>query len=291
MEKRKRRLGDRKDGRKLRTLAPYETMSPYFMGKRNDSQNFIQDKFDTEIIDEYVRQKRAEGYKGFGIMHVIIATYIRILTQKPRLNRFIAGQKIYARNEIIVNMAVKKELSEDDVTTIIKVKFEPTDTPVDVYNKFNKELEKAFGKEESSFDGTARLLNYIPGLVKKFTIGTFHVMDYFGFLPSSIINVSPFHGSMVITSMGSLGIPPIYHHLYNFGNVPVFIAFGMKRTENELADDGTVVKRKYMDYTVVSDERICDGYYFASALKIFRRILNHPERLDLSPSEIKDDIE
>ena len=291
MEKRKRRFGDRKDGRKLRSLAPYETMSPYFMGKRNDSQNLIRDQFDTEVIDAYVRQKRMDGYKGVGIMHVIIAAYIRILAQKPRLNRFIAGQKIFARNDIVINMAVKKELREDDVTTIIKVKFELTDTAIDVFNKFNIALEEAFKEEESSFDGTARLLNYIPGLVKKFTVSSFHVLDYFGFLPNSITDVSPFHGSMFITSMGSLGIPPIYHHLYNFGNVPVFVAFGTKRTQNELADDGSVVKKKYMDYTVVSDERICDGYYFASALKIFRKLLIHPERLDLAPLEIKSDIE
>ena len=61
--------------------------------------------------------------------------------------------------------------------------------------------------------------------------------------------------------MGSLGIPPIVHHLYDFGNMPVFVAFGCKYHKNEVLDDGTVVRRKYIDYTVNTDERICDGFY------------------------------
>ena len=80
--------------------------------------------------------------------------------------------------------------------------------------------------------------------------------------------------------MACLGIPPIYHHLYDFGNVPVFVSLGKKYRVNELSSDGKVVARKYMDYTVVTDERICDGFYFASALRYLRGILQDPGCLD-----------
>ncbi|WBY63961.1 hypothetical protein [Thermocaproicibacter melissae] len=116
-------------------------------------------------------------------------------------------------------------------------------------------------------------------------------MDYFGLLPMALLKVSPFHGSLFITSMGSLGIPPIYHHLYNFGNVPVFLAFGAKRYENQIDDSGKVVKKKYIDYTFVTDERICDGFYFASALKLFRSYLANPSTLDTPPQKVIRDME
>ena len=135
------------------------------------------------------------------------------------------------------------------------------------------------------------MINYIPGLFKKFSVWFLKLLDYFGLLPMALINVSPFHGSMFITSMGSLGIPPIYHHLYNFGNVPVFLAFGAKRTENQLNDMGNVVKRKYIDYTFVTDERICDGFYYASGLKLFRSCLANPTVLDTPPQEVIADID
>jgi hypothetical protein len=291
MAKTRRRFGDRKDGRKIRSLSPYNTVSPYIMVSRNDAQNFFAGKFETSAVDRYVKKKRSSGLEGFGILHVILAAYVRMLSQKPGINRFIAGQKIYSREQIIINIVVKKRLRADEDDTVVKIAFEPTDTAEDVYRRFKDAVSKALGDEENNFDKTARIVNYIPGLVKKFAIWFLKTLDYFGLLPMSIINVSPFHGSMFITSMGSLGIPPIYHHLYNFGNVPVFLAFGAKRSENHINDQGDVVKKKYIDYTFVTDERICDGFYYASGLKLFRSYLAHPAILDTPPEEVVRDIE
>ena len=289
MEKRKRKFGDRSDGWKLRGLDPYDTVSPYIMVERCDAQNFFNDKFEITAAEQYVKEKRAQGMKNFGIMHVILAAYIRTVSQRPYLNRFLSGQKVYARNTIQVNMAVKKELVANETNTVIKVFFDPHDTAADVYEKFSKTYHDAFAGGENDFDGTARIINYIPGLLKKFAVWFLKLLDYFGLLPKALLNVSPFHGSMFITSMGSLGIPPIYHHLYNFGNIPVFVAFGEKRHACELSPDGEVLKRKYIDYTVVTDERICDGFAYASAFKVFRRYLANPHLLDNPPENVAED--
>ncbi len=291
MEKRKRKLGDRSDGWKLRGLDPYDTVSPYIMVERSDAQNYFCDKFEITEAEKYVREKRAQGLKNFGIMHVILAAYVRMVSQKPYVNRFLSGQKVYARNSIQVNMAVKRELTADETNTVIKVFFEPTDTAEDIYNKFTKTYEDAFADGENDFDGTARILNYIPGLLKKFAVWFLKLLDYFGLLPKALLNVSPFHGSMFITSMGSLGIPPIYHHLYNFGNIPLFIAFGAKRIAYELNSDGEAVKRRYIDYNVVTDERICDGFKYANAFKHFRHYLANPRVLDTAPETVLSDAD
>ena len=96
---------------------------------------------------------------------------------------------------------------------------------------------------------------------------------------------------MFITSMGSLGIPPIYHHLYDFGNIPVFIAFGKKTPRLSLTREGKVLEKKYIDFSVVTDERICDGHYFATALKYMREVLKNPEMLDTPPETVVEDID
>ena len=113
-------------------------------------------------------------------------------------------------------------------------------------------------------------------------------LDYFGLLPKILLKISPFHASYFITSMGSLGIPPIYHHLYDFGTCPIFFTFGTKRRAYELDSDGNVKKKQYVDFTYVTDERICDGFYFAAALKQFKRILKNPWQLDEVPEVIPD---
>ena len=117
------------------------------------------------------------------------------------------------------------------------------------------------------------------------------LLDYFGLLPKYLLDVSPFHGSFFITSMGSLGIPPIFHHLYNFGNVPIFCAIGPKRTEYEIDRNGETVKKKYMDYTFSTDERIVDGYYYATAFRMMKLCFSDPDKLDLPPEKVVEDIE
>jgi len=127
--------------------------------------------------------------------------------------------------------------------------------------------------------------------VLKFTVWLLRVLDYFGLLPKFLLELSPFHGSVFFTSMGSLGIPPIYHHLYDFGNLPLFGSFGCKRRALEVQEDGSVVQKKYLDFRFSMDERIVDGFYYAAFFKCFRRIIQRPDQLDLPPEEVLKDID
>lgn len=280
-----------KEGRRLKSLDPFTTIVPYIMVERSDSQNTINESFDVSGAEALIRRLRQDGYDSIGILHIIIAAYVRTISQRPAVNRFIRGQKIYARNNIVINMAVKKKMSLEGQETTIKLVFEPSDTLYDVYDKVNAALKEVYeGGDEGGVDATARIIGYIPGLVKKWAIWFLKTLDYFGFLPSFLTALSPFHGSLFITSMASLNIPPIKHHLYNFGNVPLFLAFGAKRPELLLDIDGNVKKRRVVDFVFNLDERICDGYYFASALKIFKKNLVFPDTLLEAPETIVEDV-
>ena len=286
--------GDRKDGRKIRTLHPMAQITAYFQWERNICSNLFEESFEITNVDRYIRQKRREGLKDFGITHVLLAAYVRGVAKYPQLNRFINGQKVYSRgDDIQYCMVIKKEMSVDSPDTSIKVHLNPRDTAEDVYNKLNAAVSKVKATQEldSNLDGLIMALNLIPGVVLKFTVWLLKLLDYFGMLPSFLTELSPFHGSLFFTSMGSLGIPPIYHHLYDFGNLPVFGAFGMKRRANELNDDGEFVQKKYIDVKFVLDERIVDGYYYATFFKYYRRLLAHPEVLDNPPEEVVKDID
>ena len=290
--KRKRRWGDRYDGRKLRSLDAFSRVSPYIMVTRNTSSNHFMDTIDIDEIERYIRHKRNDdGLAGFGIMHVLIAAYVRSLSQKPAVNRFIAGQKVYARNGVSINLTVKREMRSDALETVIKIRPELDATASEVYELIKKEVELSKADNESDFDKTAKLLNYVPGLLLKFAVWFLKTMDYFGLLPKKLEEVSPFHGSMFITSMGSLGVPPIFHHLYDFGNVPVFCSFGAKQKTYELQADGTVKERRFITLMWVMDERICDGFYYYTAIKYIRNVLKNPFVLDERPEQIVEDVD
>lgn len=294
MKKRKKRFGDRYDGYRVRSLSPMSYVSPFIMRTRNDSSNFFSGCVELGRIENYIKKKRKDdGLSGFGFLHVMIAAYVRLISQKPGLNRFIAGQRIYQHgDEITVCMMVKKSMELNAQESAIKVVFNPADTAEDIYRKMDEAIEIARRAGDSNlFDVVAKLINYMPALILRFFVAFLDFLDYFGLMPKIIHKASPFHCSMFITNLGSLGIPPIYHHLYNFGTCPLFIAFGAKRTALEVQRDGSVEKHKYIDFTVVSDERITDGHYFASAFKQLDWILRHPDCLDEKPDQIIPDID
>ncbi len=289
----KKRFGDRKDGRLIRSLNPLNRVAMYIMPNRSGASVYFHDSFEITEVENYIRKKRNQGLKGFGIMHVLLAAYVRVVSQRPGVNRFLSGQKLFARDDDIqVLLAVKREMTLESEETIVKMHFTPTDTADDVYDKLSKLVHDVHAEDPSSdFDKTAGIISLIPGVLLKFAIWFLKLLDYFGLLPKFLLEVSPFHGSFFITSMGSLGIPPIYHHLYDFGNVPVFLSFGAKRKENELRSDGSVLARKYVDFTVVADERICDGFYYASSFKLMKSIMRNPHQLDIPPEKVIRDVD
>ena len=277
-----------KEGFRIKDITPFASFMPYVMVERNDSQNTITDSFDVSPTEKLIREMRAEGLDAFGVMHVILASYVRMVSQRPKTNRFNRRQKVWGRNDITVSLTIKRKMSLEGEDTTVKMHFTPDMDIYDVYRVVNQSIEIAMQPNDT--DKTAKVLCYIPGLLLKFVVKMLKTLDYFGLLPKFLIEASPFHCSMFITSMASLNIPPIRHHLYNFGNCPLFIAFGAKRTVYDFTDEGEPYKKKVIDFVVNMDERTTDGYYWASSLKVFKNCMAHPEILKNKPETVVKDF-
>lgn len=291
MSKYKRRFGDRKEGRLLRSLPAFAKFVPFIMPTRNDACNQYEESFEVSDVDRRLRKLRVDGYKGIGILHFIIAAYIRGVSMLPGMNRFVVGRRIYARDNIEVVMTVKRSLAIDATETTIKVVLEPTDTIFDVYRKMSEKIDEIKTVEgNNNTEDVAEAMCKAPRFLLRFALTILRIMDYFGWLPQSLLDASPFHGSMIITDLGSLRIGPIYHHIYNFGTLPVFISFGAKRHAYELDRHGNMVDRKYVDCKFVMDERTVDGHYYAQFLQAFRYICQHPEIVETPPSKVVEDV-
>ena len=124
---RKRKWGDRREGRRVHSLPGMSLFMPYIMDERNDAQNHFEDVIDITNVEKYLDAKHAEGYTDMTILHVILAAYVRVVAERPAINRFIAGQRIFARKNIECVMTIKKEMSLESPDTCIKVEFDPRD--------------------------------------------------------------------------------------------------------------------------------------------------------------------
>lgn len=280
-----------KEFRRVKTVPPMQVVIPYIMVDRVGSQNFITDTVEIEKLEKYMKEKQAEGMTNISMMHIMIAAYVRLVSQRPQLNRFIRGQRIWTRRNVEISLTIKKEMLLESPDTVVKITVPPDATLKDVYEALNEKIVSYRENPGGDFDKTAKVLTYLPGLLFKFVVASLRFLDYFGLMPRFIAKVSPFHCSYFITSMGSLGIPPIYHHLYDFGTCPVFFAFGAKRRAYEPDSEGNIKKKQYMDFTFVLDERICDGYYYASSLRLLKQIIRNPAQLDNPPEKVVEDID
>lgn len=292
MTQRKRRFGDRYDGRKLRSLDPFYKIIPYIMRTRIDAQNYFEEKIEISNTEAFIIRKRRETGERISFLHVIIAAMVRTISQKPGVNRFVAGQKIFARNEISISFVLKKEFNEESPETTLKVKFNAADSFMDIVRKVNTAIEENRKPDtKNDTDKLAKLIMAIPGQLVRFLVWVLRSLDYIGLMPKIINRLSPFHTSVFITDLGSIGIQPVYHHLYDFGTTSLFIAFGIKMKEKVINSDNEITNKKYVRVCVVTDERIVDGHYFGTAFKLYRNLIKRPEVLDQPPEKVYDDVD
>ena len=277
----------RSDGRLIKSTDPIMKIIPYLMKTRNDAQVYYEDKVYIDKIEEYIKGKRKEGIK-ITHMDVVIAAMTRVALERPGINRFIMNNRIYARKYLCVSLAVKKKLDDESAETTVKFKIKPEDTVFTIAEQIHNTVFE--NKKESKKNITDKLVDKIMSLPNWLIAGAVNVlmwMDRHNMLPKAIIEASPFHTSLFITNLGSLGIDSIYHHIYNFGTTSVFLAMGMKKEE---IDTSTGEPRKYISFKFVCDERICDGLYYARSFSAFRRYLLNPELLETPSDKVKEDI-
>ncbi len=285
----KKKFGDRYDGRRIRKGDPTNIIMPYLMKDRADAQVFFDAEIDLTRVEAQIQEKRKEGL-DIGILDYMLCATVRTLSQYPRINRFIAGRRLFARDDIRISMVVKKKLSIDTEETAVKFNFKPDITLQEVNKELRDLIAENKGKEASNdMDRVVGILNKLPRPLFSFAINTLTWLDFHGHLPKFIHEVSPFHTSVFLTNMGSIGADPIYHHIYNWGTTSLFIAMGNKKKYRAIDKDGKISEKRIMKLRFVADERIADGFYLSRSLKYFTGLFLTPEKLELPPETVYED--
>ncbi len=273
----------RPDGKRLRNCDPMYTVAAYIMDKRMDSMNAITLDIPLEPIQEYLNKKRKEGH-NISHMAVMLAAFLRTTAEYPELNRFIVNKKAYARNEFAVGMVVLKS-GDASHGTMSKMYFDMTDTIFDVNNTINNFVDE--NRESPDNNGTEKLIKFllsVPGILPV-GVGIFKWLDKHGLLPKAIIDMSPFHNTMVISNLASIRTNHIYHHIYEFGTTSMIMTMGNSR-EVPHRKGGEIVFEKCMPLGVVMDERIASGSYYAIAFRRMKQYLRNPELLETPPEKV-----
>lgn len=293
LEGRKRRFGDRKDGFLVRNLDPMSKLIPFIMRSKADSWVLFDDKIDITHTQDFLRDMRRTELPHLTLYHIIFAAIVRTYSQVPELNRFVQGGNVYARNEMKGSMVVMKGMQRDSERTTIMPRFDMDDTLYDVVEKIEKEanpidktVKVAEDENKNDFDKLELALGLIPNCLLAGVFWLLKWMDKHGWLPQAIASLSPFHSSFFITNMGSIGMQPVYHHIYEFGSISIFGAIGSKEIVYEMDREGNPHRKVYLNVKFVVDERICDGFIYAVGFKHIKSGISKPEQLLKPPKEV-----
>ena len=282
----------RPDGTYIRDLHFFMRILPYLMPTRTEAAVYLEQEFDMTKTLEYARRKRAERSGGprVSIFYIILYATIRVIAQRPKMNRFVSGFRYYQRNRISINFVAKRDLSDEGEEINVTMSFSPF-LPLEEF------CEKIDGQisclKNGSGTDTEKLNSFLSGLPRfclKFIFALVKFLDYHNALPMSFIDTLPFYSTVFFTNVGSVGIDAPYHHNFEIGNCGIFGAIGKLRRVNSVKRDGSSEKRDKLKMTFTYDDRIADGIYCARSIDILRDYIENPEKLEvpleLSPEQL-----
>ena len=285
-------FGFRADGTKVKVEDPIEAIIPHIMNMRIDAQNFNTEPIRVENMDKWIKEKREKEGISFNYMHVVVAGAIRTYALRQKLNRFVVGGRLYQRNGLYMSISTKLSLDDNGPELTTKIRFTGQENIYEIKEKIDNAID-ASAKAGSNNGSTkvARFFSRMPNFLFSLGVKFVKLLDRWGMIPKSILEVSPFHTSFYITNLKSIKGDYIFHHLYNFGTVGMFVSIGKEKYAPCVNIDQELEVGKVMNLGITTEERYCDGFYFLKSLRMWKDYLQQPEkleeRLDIEPIESK----
>ncbi|MBO7709291.1 MAG: 2-oxo acid dehydrogenase subunit E2 [Lachnospiraceae bacterium] len=279
----KRKWGDRRDGRRVKAPG-LQTVMTALLPKRTECEVYLHDTIDATELMKYLNAKN-EGVpkeEKITIFHCILTALARMLRERPLMNRFIAGYRMYERNEISLSFVAKRRFADGAEETLMFMVPKDEDTVAEISRKVIGDVREA-RKSEHATGGIDDLLDKfaaMPRLLMAFLVRIIRYLDFWGINPSFLTAGDPNYSSVLISNLGSIKCPAVYHHLNNYGTNSIMVTVGTLHKEEILMEDGTRQIRDVIDVGATLDERIADGFYFARSLRLIKHICMHPELLE-----------
>jgi hypothetical protein len=269
-------FGRRRDGT-LAKVAPYRRIMPFIMRGKTESIVLFEQQLDLTRAMPWLERWRATTGQHVTVFHLLLHAVAEVLHQRPHLNRFVAGRRIYDRREVFLTFAAKKAMREDAPLATVKRRFVVGERFAEMVAALGAEVALARTDRRSKVDKELSIFLRLPGPILAAAIATLRWLDRLGLAPRALIGDDPMFTSVFLANLGSVKIDAAYHHLYEYGNCPLFCAVGQVGPTVFASADGTVTARPGVMLRYTYDERIEDGFYCAGALALLKTWVEDPQ--------------
>ena len=272
---------ERPDGTRVRDLPRLRRIMPFIMPRRADAVVYFEQRFDLTQTLEYIDRWNADPARPrLTLFHVLLTAAARMLHERPRVNRFIAGRRVWQRKTVDLSVSVIKTKHDDSALTVVKQTVDATDGLAATRDLIEQATVSGRGHEKTASEKEVDLVTRLPHFVIDLLVWLQRRADHHNLLPASLIRNDPLYSSMVITNLGSIGIDAAWHHMYEHGTVSIFTAIGKAGPMQFETEDGGLEVRRGVILRFAFDERVADGYYAARSLDLLQRYAEQPWLLE-----------
>ena len=285
----KKRICDRKDGKRLDQIHAMHMIMPLMYPNRCDNEAFISEQIDLTNINAYLQKKNADNpaYK-YNLFQVMITAMLKTITLRPKMNRFIANQTMYQRNEVSAAFTVKKIFSDNGAEALAIIRSKGSDTIDTIHDEIYRQVSLCRSDKKDDGMKSVDLVAKTPRFLLRLVGALLRFLDRRGKIPYAIIKGDPYYSSVVLSNLGSIRLNAGYHHLTNWGTTSVFCTIGEIKKQPVLGEDGSVSVRECVNLGLTIDERLADGYYYSRTIRLLKKLLENPELLELP---LEDEVE
>ena len=278
---------DRRDGKYLKPEDSIHAIMPYLMKNRTEAEVYLQDSIDVTELKKYLdkKNKNIDDYK-ITIFHAFVTGISKTIYNRPVLNRFIAGKRMYQRKDITISFVAKNKFSDDAEERLLVLNVKENMNLDNISKKIYTDVQKVRKEGGNSIEDTLKFVTSFPRWVVSIIMWVFRKLDFYGKVPKSISDGDPNYTTVLISNLGSIKSNPCYHHLNNYGTNSILVTIGEVREHYITDSKGKVNKRDIVEVGITLDERIGDGFYFAKSFKLIKHILENPTLLEEEVSKV-----
>jgi hypothetical protein len=269
-------LGRRPDGLIAEDVPGYRRFMPALMPSRTGSTVYFDREVEVAAAERFVAETREQHSELHPtLFHVLLWSLGRMFHRYPRINRFLAGGRLYDRDGIWLSFTAMTEVSDDGELVEVKHRFDPDQSFAEFVRAVEGAVAELRGGAEAPTDGELALFLHLPPVLRRGVVTLAGLAHDLNLLPRSFIERDPFFASAFVTNLGSVGIDAAYHHLYEYGTIPVFCVLGLVH-DAVVARDGKPAVARVATLRFSYDERVEDGHYAAQAVQYLCAVMADP---------------
>lgn len=267
---------------KARHLTPWRKIALVSWGHPQDPSVYGQFDFDATPLLHYLEQVNRQGSEKVTLTHLIGKALGLVLARYPSANGIIRWGTLYLRSSVDIFFQVAIPHPDDDKKESLsgaKISNIDKKSLPELARELREQAHRIRHEEDLQFGKTFQMARWVPVFLLRWLVRLqgFLVFDLGLSLPKLGLFPDPF-GSAMLTSLGSLGIPPGFPPLAPPSRCPLLICVGAVTDKPVVTEDKKIEVRPVVTLCSTFDHRFMDGLIASRMFKFLLEILKDPAK-------------